>query len=119
MRGRDKEKNMLTINMMGKVNIIYKDINMNGKLSQKLVALICLLVLYRDRDVSKERIVSYLWPDSEADAAKYNLRYNLWMIKKHIPRDKTGEPLIITGKDYCRINKNYPFYCDKILLDEF
>lgn len=110
---------MLTINMLGKVNITFNGVSIDDKLSQKLVALICLLVLNMDRDMSKEKIASYLWPDSKDDAAKYNLRYNLWMIKKLIPQDENGQNLIISGKNYCRINKDYNFYCDKIKLDQF
>jgi DNA-binding SARP family transcriptional activator len=105
--------------MLGKVNITYKGQSIDDKLSSKLVALICLLVLNMNRDVSKEKIASYLWPDSDNDAAKYNLRYNLWMIKKLIPQDSNGAHLIISGKDYCRINEKYHFNCDKSLLDQF
>ncbi|MDD4583047.1 MAG: BTAD domain-containing putative transcriptional regulator [Eubacteriales bacterium] len=110
---------MLTINMLGKVNVIYKGESIDDKLSQKLVALICILVLNIGRNVSKEKIAAYLWPDSNDDAAKYNLRYNLWMIRKLIPRDANGEHIIVSGKDYSRINGKYSFQCDKILLDQF
>ena len=110
---------MLAINMLGKVNITLDGENIDDKLSTKLVALICLLVLNRDRDVSKEKLAAYLWPDSDEDAAKYNLRYNLWMIRKHIPADAHKQHLVVSGKDYCRLNKSYGLYCDKLLLDQF
>lgn len=110
---------MLTINMLGKVNITYNDESLDDKLNNKLIALICLLVLNMNRDMSKGKISSYLWPDSDDDAAKYNLRYNLWMINKLVPLDANGQHLIISGKDYCRINEKYCFHCDKCLLDQF
>lgn len=110
---------MLTVNMLGKVNITYKDVSIDDKLSSKLVALISLLILNRNRDISKEKIAAYLWPDSSEDASRYNLRYNLWMIKKLIPEDAAGQHLIVAGKDYCRLNDKYDLQCDKLLLDKF
>lgn len=110
---------MLTINMLGKGAIFYDNECISEKLSSKLVALVCLLVLNKNRDMSKEKIISYLWPDSDDEAAKSNLRFNLWTIKKTIPQSGGGEEFIISGKDYCRINEKYPYSCDKTLLDSF
>ena len=67
--------------------------------------------------MSKEKIIAYLWPDSDEEAAKSNLRFNLWNIKKTIPQNEEGEDIIISGKDFCRINEKYPFRCDKTMLD--
>lgn len=108
---------MLTINMLGKGVILYDKECISEKLSSKLVALICLLVLNKNRNMSKEKIISYLWPDSDDEAAKSNLRFNLWNIKKSIPQSGDGEDFILSGKDFCRINEKYLFSCDKIRLD--
>ncbi|MFA7661530.1 MAG: hypothetical protein WCX59_01815 [Anaerovoracaceae bacterium] len=78
---------MLSINMLGEVNITYKGEKIVDSLSNKTVAMICLLVLNRDKNVSKEKIASYFWPDSNEEAARYNVRYNLWTIGKLIPKD--------------------------------
>jgi len=108
---------MLTVNMLGKSAIFYDDECISDKLSSKLVALICLLVLNRNRNMSKEKIIAYLWPDSDEEAAKSNLRFNLWNIKKTIPQNEEGEDFILSGKDFCRINEKYEFQCDKTQLD--
>lgn len=108
---------MLTINMLGKCAIFYDNECISDKLSSKLVALICLLVLNRNRNMSKEKIIAYLWPDSDEEAAKSNLRFNLWNIRKSIPQNVEGEDFIISGKDFCRINEKYVFQCDKTRLD--
>lgn len=110
---------MLTINMLGKGAILYDSECISEKLSSKLVALVCLLVLHKSRNMSKEKIISYLWPDSDDEAAKSNLRFNLWTIKKTIPQSDDGEDFIISGKDFCRINEKYPYQCDKTMLDCF
>ena len=109
---------MLRINMLGKAAIYYDQECISDKLSSKLVALVCLLALNKNRDMSKEKIISYLWPDSDEEAAKSNLRFNLWSIKKAIPPDD-GEDFIIVGKDFCRINDRYHYECDKTMLDGF
>jgi len=108
---------MLTINMLGKGAILYDNECISEKLSSKLVALVCLLVLNKNRNMSKEKIISYLWPDSDDEAAKSNLRFNLWTIKKTVPQSDDGEDFIISGKDFCRINEKYPYNCDKTMLD--
>lgn len=108
---------MLTIKMLGKGAVFYDEECISDKLSSKLVALICLLVLNKNRNMSKEKIISYLWPDSRDEAAKSNLRFNLWSIKKIIPPNRDGEDFILSGRDYCRINEKYPFSCDKTMLD--
>lgn len=110
---------MLIIKTLGKVNISHRGEDISEKLSHKMVALICLLVIYNGREAGKEKIAAYFWPDSDDEASKYNLRYSLWMIRKLIPKDKKGESLITVGKDSCRINEKYDFTCDKILLDRF
>ena len=110
---------MLSINMLGQVNISYNGVSIADKLSTKLVAMICLLVLNSDREMSRDRLSAYLWPDSDEEAARYNMRYNLWKVKKLIPTDAKGQSFILITKDSCRINKKYKFQCDKLCIDSF
>lgn len=110
---------MLTINMLGKGAMLYENECISEKLSSKLIALVCLLVLNRNRNMSKEKMISLLWPDSDDEAAKSNLRFNLWTIKKTVPQSDDGEDFLVSGKDFCRINEKYPYHCDKIMLDCF
>ncbi|HOL16600.1 MAG TPA: hypothetical protein PLZ49_10540, partial [Bacillota bacterium] len=85
---------MLSINMFGQMSISYNGASIAAKLSKKLMALICLLVLNAHREMSREKITAYLWPDSEEESARYNLRYNLWVLKKVIPLDANGESFV-------------------------
>jgi DNA-binding SARP family transcriptional activator len=110
---------MLRIQLLGKVNISSFGERIEDKLSNKLIALLSLLFLNKDKNLSKEKIISYLWPDSNEEAAKSNLRFHLWTIKKLIPQSEKGEELILNEKDFCRINQRYPFYCDKSVLDQY
>ena len=49
---------MLSINMLGQVNISYNGVSIADRLSTKLVAMICLLVLNSDREDEQRKIVS-------------------------------------------------------------
>ncbi len=109
----------LKINLMGRVEFKYGEKNIEHKLSNKGIALISLLMLHMKNGVSRERLISYLWADSDEEAAKYNLRYNLWNIKKVIPTDEKGQDFILANKDYCRLNQNYFFESDILQLMSF
>lgn len=103
---------MLNISFLGKFKIEYNEQDITDKIGVKTAALIALLILQEKREISREKVIAYLWPDSNEDAAKYNLRYNLWLLKKVIPIDDKGESFLRINKDFCGINFNYNFQCD-------
>lgn len=85
---------MLNISFLGKFKIEYNEQDITDKIGVKTAALIALLILQEKREISREKVIAYLWPDSNEDAAKYNLRYNLWLLKKVIPIDDKGESFL-------------------------
>lgn len=103
---------MLNLHFLGKSKIEYNGREIEDKLGNKAVALICLLVLNEKRYLSRDKIIGYLWPDSNSDAAKYNLRYNLWLIKKNILEDKNNNSFIKVDTECCSINSKYEYDCD-------
>ena len=110
---------MLQITLLGKTKIFYKGEFLDKQLSTKAQALIYLLIAHKGKFLSREKIMAYLWPDSSEDAARYNLRYNLWQLKKLIPEDKNGEPLVLSEKGGCLLNERYQFSCDLIDINEY
>ncbi len=110
---------MLNIYFLGKSIIEYNGKVIEDQLGTKSIALICLLVLNEKRYLSREKIEGYLWPDSNMDAARYNLRYNLWLIKKNIGPDKNGNLFLYVDNDCCCINNDYDFNCDIIDIMKF
>lgn len=110
---------MLNISFLGKPKIEYNGVPIGENLGNKAIALICLLILNRNRYLSREKVVAYLWPDSSEDAAKYNLRFNLWQIKKNINPDSEGELFLHVDKDCCGINEKYNFDCDIVNIINF
>jgi len=109
----------LSINLLGRVEFKFGEKKLEHKLSNKGIALISLLMLDTGKQICREKLISYLWADSDEEAARYNLRYNLWNIKKVIPADEKGHELIISHKDYCLINPEYDFKSDLHELSRF
>lgn len=53
-----------------------------------------------------------------ASAAKYNLRYTLWKIKKSTDTGEGGRSLIKLDREYCCIDRAYDYICDLQTIDE-
>jgi len=110
---------MLTIHFLGKTRITFDGCDIGEPLGTKAYALICLLVLTEHSHLSRDKIIGYLWPDSNGDAARYNLRYNLWQIKKTLPNDSSGHPFLLVNKETCGINPDYDYLSDILEVREF
>lgn len=110
---------MLQITLLGKTKISYDGEFLDKQLSTKAQALVYLLVAHKGKFLSREKIMAYLWPDSSEDAARYNLRYNLWQLKKLIPEDSGGESLVLSEKGGCLLNERYKLSCDLISISEY
>lgn len=102
--------NDLTVRMLGDVEISQSGISLLPKLSSKSMAIIALLICHDHRKLTREKIASMLWADS-FETANYNLRYNLWNLKKVVP-PYNGEDFILSTKEACSINPAYPFRAD-------
>lgn len=103
---------MLKIHFFGKIKIKNDDKDITENLGNKTIALICLLFMQKNLCLSREKILTYLWPDSNEEAARYNLRFNIWMIKKHIGKDEEEKDFLIVNREFCEINSKYNFKCD-------
>lgn len=102
---------ILKIKLIGDIEIRFDKADILPKLSSKSIAIIAVLICNENNKMSRERLATMLWADS-FDTASYNLRYNLWNIKKVIPKDNFGNDFITTTKDYCQINPKYSFSSD-------
>lgn len=107
---------MLQISLLGKTKISCNGELLDKQLSTKAQALVYLLIAHNGRFLSREKIMAYLWPDSTPDAARYNLRYNLWQLKKLLPQDDAARSLVLSEKDGCSIDSRYSFQCDLLKI---
>lgn len=108
---------MLTVQLLGKTALSWNGMPLEGQLSGKSIPLLYLLLQSETHFLTRDKLACYLWPDSTAEAARYNLRYNLWQLKKALPMSG-DESLILTEKDGCQLNSRYPWQCDLTLIKE-
>lgn len=104
---RPMSKEILQISLYGDISIRLGERDIAGELSKKSVGLIAYLLCAPGRQVSKDTLRDLLWIDA-GDKAAYNLRFNLWNIKKHIPQT-CGQEFIINSGGMCGVNPAYPF----------
>jgi DNA-binding SARP family transcriptional activator len=98
--------------MLGNLKIIWDNKPILEKLSNKAAGILCYLAANREKKFSRDKLAAYFWDSSNIDSARYNLRYNLWTLRKIIKKDENGEEIILTNKDTCRINPKAKFYLD-------
>lgn len=108
---------ILKVKLIGDIEIKFGQLDILPKLSSKSVAIITILICNESHKISRDKLSSMLWADS-FDTANYNLRYNLWNIKKVVPKDNENNDFITTTKDYCQINPKYKFNCDIFDFDD-
>ena len=109
---------MLQIKLFGKPQVIFNGKDIAPELGNKGCALLCILFLRGGEYYAREKLAAYLWPDSSANASKYNLRYTLWKIKKSTDTGEDSESLIRLDREYCCINRDYDYLCDLQTIDE-
>lgn len=108
--------NKLIINLLGNVEIYYDVKLINKKLSDKSIGILAVLLCNKYKKVNREKLSYMFWPDC-FETSSYNLRYNLWSIKKIIPNDENNQEFIISDNKYCYINPEYKFISDVTFLD--
>ena len=109
---------MLQIRLFGKPQVICDGTDITPELGNKGCALLCILFLRGGDYYAREKLAAYLWPDSASSAAKYNLRYTLWKIKKSTDIGEGGRSLIKLDREYCCIDRAYDYICDLQTIDE-
>lgn len=107
----------LFIQMFGSAGFFVSGKPVTTRLSAKSLAILVFLICHEQRRVTREKLASMFWAESY-DTATYNLRYNLWNIKKVIPPDENGAEFLITSKDFCGINPAYRYTSDLTRLEQ-
>lgn len=102
-----RREDMLKIDLYGDISIKFNNIDITQKLSKKSIGMMAYLLNMPNYQASKDSLRDLLWIDAGEKAA-YNLRFNLWNIKKIIP-EIGGESFILTSGNVCKINPNYPW----------
>ena len=108
---------MLSITFMGQTQFLLDGVDVSGQISSKSAAILALILLNSSQQMRRSDLIGFLWGESEDDAAKYNLRFNLWQIKKTLVQ-ADGEPFLLVSKDVVRINPHFSFRCDIVEIEQ-
>ena len=74
---------MLRVNTLGGLTLAVEDVPVTGVLTQRRrLALLALLAVARERGVSRDKLVAYLWPESDAAQALHALSQLLYAQRK-------------------------------------
>ena len=79
----------LKIHTLGRFSLLRdgKPVRFEGKAQKKPLELLKLLVALGGREVAESRIIDALWPETEADQARQNLKATLHRLRKLIGND--------------------------------
>ncbi|TCO77940.1 AfsR/SARP family transcriptional regulator [Marinisporobacter balticus] len=102
----------LEIYVLGNLKIDWENKHILEKLSDKAIGLFCYLAVNKGKKLSRDKLAAYFWDSSNINSARYNLRYNLWTLRKVIKQDENGKDILLSKKDICMINPEANFYMD-------
>src|SRR5688572_770644 len=66
---------------------------------RRRLALLAILAIARQRGVSRDKLVAYLWPDSSDEKARHSLEQLLYGLRTQIGRE------VFVGSDPLRLNE--------------
>lgn len=107
----------LEVHSLGTVDIKLNNKTIHEYMSGKAIALLSYLAMNKDKVFNREKLVELFWGSSDYEAAKYNLRYTLWTIRRIFKKDE-AQDMIENVKNGCKINENYNIITDVKLLDD-
>jgi len=86
---------MLQLTVLGGLTLGLEDGLVSGAMTQRRrLALLALLAVVRQRGLSRDKIMAYLWPESAAKDARHALNQLLYLQRKLL----TGRELFLGGK---------------------
>lgn len=89
-------------------------------------ALCCYLLCNMGKRFSREYLAELFWADSTAEAARYNLRYTLWLLRRALGEGSTGDPstaeslsesFIVSTRYYLKFNERSPTEVDSLQFE--
>ncbi|WZL71846.1 BTAD domain-containing putative transcriptional regulator [Clostridiaceae bacterium 35-E11] len=108
----------LEIYILGNLKIYWDGKSITEKLSNKALGLLCFLAVNKGKKFSRDKLAAYFWDGSNIDSARYNLRYNLWTLRKIINKDEQGEDILISDKDTCMVSGKASVYIDVFEMND-
>ena len=103
---------MLRLRTLGGLTLLVDGVSVTGALTQRRqLALLALLAVAREQGMSRDKILSYLWPERDTETARHILNQQLYSQRQSI-----GEELFV-GRKTLRLNPTM-FECDLWSVEE-
>jgi DNA-binding SARP family transcriptional activator len=91
---------MLRLRTFGGISLASGTAPLTGAATQRRrLALLALLAIARERGMSRDQLVAYLWPESDAERARHVLNQLVYAQRKHF-----GNQQLFTGQKTLRLN---------------
>jgi DNA-binding SARP family transcriptional activator len=84
--------------------------------SRPAQSLLAYLVLSAGTAHRREKLAGLLWPETDEDNARSNLRHALWRIRKAIERDDGVAPCLLTDELAVSFNAGADYWLDAAVL---
>lgn len=97
---------LLTVKLFGGVEAWLGDMQVDPEKlrRQKVKTLLALLVLHRGRELSRDRLLAMMWPESDIDAARKSF-YTIWSLLRSALSLPDGTcPYLVRQQNVCRLN---------------
>lgn len=86
---------MIAVSLLGRVVVTVDGVPISGEAAQRRrLALVALLCVPSPRPVSRDRLLLYLWPDSDAESG-----HHLLSVAVHVLRKALGREVVVTTAD--------------------
>lgn len=106
---RGKKTPTLTVDLLGGLDVrIGEEVIEPQRFGrQKVKALLALLILNRGKEVSRDRLMSTLWPDSNPSAARRNLHATWSILRRSLAIEGGSCPYLIRTQLCYKIERQY------------
>jgi len=97
---------------MGPPRLFLDELEVTNEMSKKSMAMLIYLIFAPDQCVTRERMIHLLWSDSDEKAARYNLRHNLWKLRRLLRKLDFNMDVIESDNQYIRLINDSVFEVD-------
>ncbi|WP_130805765.1 AfsR/SARP family transcriptional regulator [Senegalia massiliensis] len=106
----------LKIYLLGRVDILLNDESILHKLSHKSIGILSYMAEQRHKKFNRNKIADIFWDSNDFDTSRYNLRYNIWQLRKLFKQKNEKIDPFISDKETISLNDNIDIYVD---VEEF
>jgi len=107
-----KPLNKIRVKTLGSVQIWVGELDITKELGKKAIAIIIYILLSKDQKVSREKLMDLFWGDRNEKAARYNLRHNLWKIRRVFRMNNLEDDWLDADYQHIRISDSYSIETD-------